>query len=260
MSEAANTGPHDNRARYRYVLPRVAGTVAFAVAGSLIITVAITFMLGPGTWPDRVAITIAILAPALISSVAGYFYLSMAYQLRETNEQLLMLSETDPLTGVLNRRKFVEIATRELSLARRHTFPTSLVLLDLDHFKRVNDEFGHAVGDQALIHAVNQIQAALRATDVVARFGGEEFILLLPHTASEGARTLANRIIESIFAHPLDLEERSVQISASAGIVTCETSETPLDMMLSTADQLLYASKSQGRNRSTAETFVSLVA
>ena len=117
---------------------------------------------------------------------------------------------------------------------------------------------GHAAGDQALVHAIEIIRGVIRESDVLARFGGEEFILLLPHTARDGALSLSARILNEVRRTPIDLPEAKLRITLSAGSVTCETSETPLDLMMSRADELLYKSKQQGRDRCTAETLLNL--
>ncbi len=146
-----------------------------------------------------------------------------------------------------------------MALAERHCYPTSVMLIDIDDFKQVNDKFGHAAGDTALVQTIEVINALIRESDILARFGGEEFILLLPHTARQGAQSLGQRILEQVAASAVNLENGSLEVTLSAGIVTCETSRTPLDVMMSRADELLYESKQNGRNRCTAETIVNLV-
>ncbi len=242
----------------REIIKRVAGVTLAAVVASLLITCLLSYLLAGNWLPDAKGLTIAALAPLLIAPCASYLNISLSYRLRLANERLRALSETDPLTGTLNRRSFVEAATRELSLAQRHCLPTSIVLMDFDHFKEVNDRYGHAAGDQALVHAIEIIRGVIRESDVLARFGGEEFILLLPHTAQDGAQSLSSRILREVQRTPIDLPEAQLSITLSAGSVTCETSETPLDLMMSRADELLYKSKQLGRNRCTAETLLTL--
>lgn len=242
----------------REVIKRVIQITAAAVVASLCLTFLLSFFLS-GVWrPDTNGLIIATLAPLLIAPCASYFNISLSYRLRLANERLRSLSETDPLTDTLNRRRFMEVAARELSLARRHCVPTSVVLMDFDFFKEVNDRHGHAAGDQTLVHAIDVVRSVIRESDVLARFGGEEFILLLPHTAREGALSLAGRILQQVRETPIQLPGATLNITLSAGCVTCETSETPLDLMMNRADELLYRSKKLGRNRCTGETLLTV--
>ncbi|MEM7079944.1 MAG: GGDEF domain-containing protein [Pseudomonadota bacterium] len=223
-----------------------------AIAGSLGITLFISYLAHGRVEPDSVGWMIALIAPAVITPLASYLHVVARVRLEKANAALQRLSETDPLTGTYNRRRFYELASRELDLARRGGYPTSLALMDFDHFKQVNDRYGHAIGDAALVHTLQVIKETVRKTDVLARFGGEEFIVLLPHTSSEGAKLLTERILQAVRSRPLRIEQAELLITLSAGTVTCETSETPLDVMLSQADVLLYEAKDQGRNRFVA--------
>ncbi len=242
----------------QFVYTRVTLITLVAVVGSVAITIGLAMSL-TGHYPDPVGIFIAILAPLIIAPCASYMMVSLAYRLQIANKRLKALRETDPLTNTLNRRKFMEIAERELALAERHCYPTSVVLVDFDDFKQVNDKHGHAAGDQALIHTIGVMKALIRESDILARFGGEEFILLLPHTAREGAQSLTQRILDQVAASRVPFEDIELTITLSAGIVTCETSRTPLDVLMCRADELLYASKQSGRNCATAETIVNIV-
>ncbi len=252
--------PLDNLAAdaHRVILKRVAGITLVSILASLGITAGVGYLMH-GELVDNYGLLIAVLAPAIIAPCASFMSASLSYRLQVANERLQALSETDPLTDTLNRRKFMAVAERELALAERHCYPTTVVLIDFDDFKQVNDKYGHAVGDVALVQTIDVIKSVIRESDVLARFGGEEFILLLPHTAREGAQSLVKRMLELVAQTPLELEQGSVKITLSAGSVTCETSRTPLDVLMSRADELLYESKQSGRNRCTAETMVNLV-
>jgi diguanylate cyclase (GGDEF)-like protein len=153
----------------------------------------------------------------------------------------------------MNRRKFMEIAEQQLALAQRYCYPTSLLLVDIDHFKLVNDLYGHVMGDRALIQLTRVMAAELRETDTMARFGGEEFIMLLPHTARQGALSVAERVRTAARQHIIKQEDSETSVTISIGGVTCETSATPLDTMISRADKLLYESKQAGRDRCSIE-------
>jgi diguanylate cyclase (GGDEF)-like protein len=173
-------------------------------------------------------------------------------RLRDENARLLreleMLSLTDALTGLPNRRSFEAALTQEKARARRHGHTLSLVMLDIDHFKKVNDTYGHAGGDLALKHFASTTSRALRAGDVLYRLGGEEFVALLPETSSAGALEASARILATVAASPVCLDGASVRITASAGIACTsgiEDGSDPLDE----ADLALYEAKRGGRNR-----------
>lgn len=246
------------RSTQKEVVKRVALVSLVAVVASVAITVVIGYLVNEAP-PDPVGLMIAIIAPGVIAPCASYMNISLSYRLRLANERLKALSDTDPLTNTLNRRRFMEVAERELALAERHCYPTSIVIVDFDDFKQVNDKHGHTVGDTALVQTIDVMKSVIRESDVLARFGGEEFILLLPHTARQGAQSLAKRILERVEGTPVELGDAQLTITLSAGSVTCETSRTPLDVLMSRADELLYESKQNGRNRCTAETMVNLV-
>lgn len=218
------------------------------IAGSVAITVAVTRVV-TGSFDPGLGLFIAVLAPALLVPFGSYFHISMAVRLQEANEQLKALSETDPLTGAYNRRRFLEVADHQLALARRHCFPTSVLIIDFDHFKSVNDDFGHLAGDRVLVEASALIRRTLRESDTLARFGGEEFICLLPHTAREGALMVAQRIREAIRSETFAHDGQRLRVTVSIGGVTCETSETGLERLTSKADTLLYQAKQGGRDR-----------
>jgi diguanylate cyclase (GGDEF)-like protein len=223
------------------------------IAASLAITASVTFLV-TGTLDIGLGAYIAVLVPAIVVPIGSYTHISMSAQLRDANERLRALSETDPLTQTCNRRRFLEVAVQQLALARRYCFPTSLLLIDFDNFKQINDRFGHAAGDRVLVDAAGIMRRALRESDTLARFGGEEFIVLLPHTAREGALLVAERVMAVIRDNEFHHDDRAVGVTVSIGGVTCETSESSLDTMTSRADRLLYASKQAGRDHCTIET------
>ncbi len=202
----------------------------------------------------QLATAIATITPTLIAPIASYSRESLNYRLRVANEKLRQLSETDPLTQTVNRRRFMEVAEQQLALAHRYCYPTSLLLVDVDHFKQVNDLHGHVMGDHALVELTDVIRTELRETDTLARFGGEEFIMLLPHTAREGALAVAERVRRAAGNHVIRHGDKAASVTISMGGVTCETSATPLDALISRADKLLYDAKLAGRDRYFVET------
>lgn len=163
--------------------------------------------------------------------------------------ELERLATTDPLTGSHNRRAFMEAVQHELDRVRRYETPASILMLDLDHFKRVNDEFGHAAGDTVLKHFVTQLGTSLRSADTLGRIGGEEFAVLLPETDLAGARDIANRIRTEIAARPAITDEARIPITVSIGVTIIHPSDISPDHILARADDGLYLAKRNGRNR-----------
>ncbi|HEX4934617.1 MAG TPA: diguanylate cyclase, partial [Gemmatimonadaceae bacterium] len=163
------------------------------------------------------------------------------------NRRLEVLAHTDPLTAVLNRRALTERLASELERVRRYESQVSVLLIDIDHFKRVNDSYGHLVGDDVLMDVGALLQSAVRSVDVVARYGGEEFVIALPETGLIGATAFAERIRELIEAHPFSHAGGSVlHLTASIGVASYPSPglETVEDL-LATADQALYRAKAE---------------
>ncbi|MCA2001640.1 MAG: diguanylate cyclase, partial [Chloroflexi bacterium] len=172
-------------------------------------------------------------------------------ELKAALEREKRLAHTDALTGVNNRRSLYELAARELEIAVRYRQPFSMILFDLDHFKKVNDTFGHTVGDEILVKVAESACAELRSADFIGRYGGEEFVVLLPMTAATQAFPLAERIRERVerIRVPTPLGEASVTISA--GIVEMKrdsAQDISVDDLIRRADQTMYAAKQAGRN------------
>jgi diguanylate cyclase (GGDEF)-like protein len=155
----------------------------------------------------------------------------------------------DPLTGVTNRRGFFEIGERLLARASLGKEPVALVMFDLDRFKRINDRFGHAAGDEVLLAFCRLASAQMRPTDLFARIGGEEFATLLPNAAAQDALLLAERVRAAIEAAPQMVQERVVRMTVSAGVASSNEGTIALGVFLGAADNALYRAKAAGRNR-----------
>lgn len=164
-------------------------------------------------------------------------------------EESRLMATTDPLTGLLNRRAFLERTGQELRRSARYGDCLSMILLDVDHFKRINDERGHAVGD-AVLTAVGELLArTVRSCDIVARWGGEEFVIGLPSTPGSNALTLAERVRAKLQAHEIsDLKRGSLSVTASFG-VAAQLEGDHLEQLIDRADRGMYTAKSSGRNR-----------
>ena len=155
----------------------------------------------------------------------------------------------DQLTGLYNRRGFGEMAARAYATARRTGRPVSVIMADIDHFKDVNDEFGHAAGDAALVHFARMLCHGRRGDDFAARMGGEEFALVLPGTALEETMAIADDLCARMAATPMVVDGRDVDMTASFGVATVSNRDTCLTDIIVRADRALYRSKRAGRNR-----------
>jgi diguanylate cyclase (GGDEF)-like protein len=169
-------------------------------------------------------------------------------ELRRKNEELERLSNTDSLTSMFNRRHFMDLLRREFERAQRYDSALGFVMIDIDHFKRVNDELGHQTGDQTLIHVAKLLHNGLRTGDVVGRYGGEEFGLILPQTTLDGAFAAAERYRKLIETSTSPAGTR-VTISLGVSWNRIQGVRT-VDDLIRTADAALYEAKHQGRNRS----------
>ena len=170
---------------------------------------------------------------------------------REREEEVRVMSRTDPLTGLFNRRSILTQLRREQDRSVQQGLPMAVVMLDLDHFKQINDTWGHEAGDYVLIAAADVLQKAVRQNDRVGRYGGEEFLLVLPGADAEGARRLAERCRQQLDTLEVLLSDgRRVRVSASMGLYCNEKDRAAnVDAMLRRADKALYAAKQAGRNR-----------
>jgi two-component system, cell cycle response regulator len=172
-----------------------------------------------------------------------------AKRLRDT---LLMQATTDPLTGLANRRCLELRATALIALARRHNRSVSCIRLDLDHFKEINDTLGHATGDAVLRDVAQALRSVTRVSDVVGRYAGDEFIILLPETAEGGAWTAAEKIQVALSGLNVAVPSggnRAVHVQASIGIASCKESIASPAALFAAADDALYHAKATGRNR-----------
>lgn len=183
-----------------------------------------------------------------LTTVGASFGFVLMHRTR-MEEELHLLATTDPLTGLLNRRSFILRAHHELT--QRHHHPLALLMLDLDHFKQINDLHGHPTGDEVLCDFVQTMKSCLRKIDLVARFGGEEFVILLANTDTDAALIIAERIRCAVAAR--QMERLDLRYTVSIGIASTEQltigSADTIDALLAHADVALYRAKQQGRNR-----------
>ena len=168
---------------------------------------------------------------------------------RNRQEALLHLATTDSLTGVSNRRHFLQQLDIELARQRRHGGKSSILMTDLDYFKRINDEYGHATGDAVLSHFISIVRQTVRRSDIIGRLGGEEFAILLPGDGTDGAHELAERLRHTFENNPIKVDGTVIACTASIGISDLRPDDTTADESLLRADKALYAAKAAGRNR-----------
>lgn len=164
-------------------------------------------------------------------------------------ERLNHLAETDVLTGVFNRRKFLELMPREMYRAERYGVPLSIALFDLDHFKKVNDTYGHGAGDECLKAFADLVQGVVRKSDVLARIGGEEFVLMLPETPAAEAVALTDRLRKMTAEMTFNFDKDQVTVTTSAGVATASAGDKCVEDLMDRADQALYEAKEGGRNK-----------
>ncbi len=164
------------------------------------------------------------------------------------------LARTDPLTGQFNRRTFFEVGQRELERSKRFGRLLSGIMLDVDRFKPVNDTYGHLAGDQVLIGIVERCCSVIRRVDILGRYGGDEFAILLPETDERLAKEIAERIRSVVFESPIATDAGPVTVSVSMGIAQSNVETTELETLLNRADKALYQSKQDGRNKITVFT------
>ncbi len=167
---------------------------------------------------------------------------------RKKEERITYLSFHDPLTDIYNRRYFMEAGEEEIKRAHRYQDPLSVLMLDIDHFKEVNDTYGHAAGDAVLEHLASLLKENLREVDIPARLGGEEFGIIMPSTDIEAAGQAAERIREIIEENPTVFEGEEISVTVSAGVAFYREHIEDMDELLQEADRALYAAKNRGRN------------
>jgi len=164
--------------------------------------------------------------------------------------EVYRLSITDGMTGVHNKRYLLELLERDIAMGARQQTPLSLIMIDIDHFKKINDTYGHLAGDQALKEMCRRVEPRLRTTDVLARYGGEEFAVVLPATPREGALEVAETLRALIEAEPFTHEQTRIPATISLGLATTDpATPTTVTELIKRADDNLYEAKRSGRNR-----------
>jgi len=235
-----------------YLLPVITAALTLGKLATLIevgLIAACYLLLGGGDELASLRFTGAFaaqLAPVLlVAYITTMFSADIRYGLMHAK----LLAETDELTGLLNIRGFAFAANRLYAQSLRHDRASSVLMIDSDNLKSVNDSYGHEAGNRLLQHLARVIQGELRFTDVAARYGGDEFIVLLPETPAKGAMEVAERIRTRIAGTPLELDQRRIVSSVSIGIACYPEDGRTLDDLATHADRALYSAKQDGRNK-----------
>lgn len=192
--------------------------------------------------------------------LVAYITTMLSSDIRRALVRIKMLSEKDELTGILNMRAFMSVVDRISRQSARYNHPYTILMVDSDSLKVVNDKFGHQAGNRLLQMLVQCIQALLRETDILARYGGDEFVVMLPETTAAGAEIVATRIRQRVEAAVLTTRERPVTSTVSIGVAAYPEHASDLESVMEQADEALYASKTSGKNRVTIAAGRSFVA
>jgi diguanylate cyclase (GGDEF)-like protein len=203
-------------------------------------------LLATHAWYNYPEVIVLISAGIFISFLV-LFIAQNHYRLKQTRAELAVLAKTDPLTGIFNRRHFAELTQMDIERVKRFNETAYIIILDIDHFKRVNDDHGHLVGDRVLIEIAGRIKEIIRPYDIFARFGGEEFIIYMPNSNREGVGAAVERLKANISDLPFCFTEDGLRITASFGVARVDTDG--MEKTIKNADDALYQAKEEGRNR-----------
>lgn len=211
------------------------------------------YLHGSRAFVERSEVAMVLASHLALLMITVFLIGLMAETMKRQEEKLKMLSITDELSGLFNHRFFYQCLEKEVDRARRYKIPLSLVIIDLDDFKKYNDKWGHPQGDRALATAATILQETVRTTDIVARYGGEEFAIILPQTNLAQAKQICERIREVLSQTPIPAVSGVTEsLTASFGVVVREPSMTASELVAET-DKILYFAKSSGKNLVTCK-------
>lgn len=249
----------DGAARYRYVAPLVTDASCLVchaqqgyAVGGIQGGIAVTLEADKPLLKIRQAQVFIVLAGSavILLVIASIWFISRLFirDLQQAQEALTRLATTDFLTGLANRMTGIQTLTQELARTARGKAPLSIALMDLDHFKRVNDTYGHNAGDEILKGFAAIVRQKIRTYDTACRYGGEEFLLIMPQTSLQEAVNVVNRVFDFLRSKPLPTTAGEIKVSISAGVVRAQDGEG-VDQCIERADKLLYQAKNDGRGR-----------
>lgn len=221
------------------------------VAGSLLIVILLDLALIGSI--SKADVLIGTITPAVLAYFSVGKFISLLERLQATENELKQLANEDYLTGLYNRRRFLELAEIEWNRAQRLRYPLALLMVDVDHFKLLNDRYGHAAGDDGLQHLAHILRQEVRQYDIVGRYGGEEFAILLPGTGAAAGQKIAERILERLSASTFGPNNTQIRMTVSIGLAEKTDDCTGLEHLLMVADQAMYRAKANGRNQVCAK-------
>jgi diguanylate cyclase (GGDEF)-like protein len=224
------------------------------VRGGISVTVDVTNVHSTLKWQNRIIIILSILTAMVVLGVIYFFIMKLNTRLTEAYMQIEIMAMHDELTGLYNRRYFFERLKEEFHRAKRYRYHLACILLDLDHFKKVNDTYGHPAGDTVLARIAAVVKDNCRQSDVVARYGGEEFVIMLPDSTKKNSILAAKKIRQIVAEQTIELEDgQQINITASLGVTVVAPEELQevddYHFIISQADKALYKAKTKGRNR-----------
>ncbi|MGH2606857.1 MAG: GGDEF domain-containing protein [Anaerolineales bacterium] len=198
---------------------------------------------------QRYDLPIAGAIAALLTPLITIHFIRLSHQLDLAEEEMRRLASLDSLTQTYTRGHFLDLAEKEVLRAQRYGRPLSLLLLDIDHFKSINDRYGHSTGDRVLRAAVGLFRRQIRRSDLLGRYGGEEFVILLPETGEGGASVVAERIRVALREEAVSVGSLTVDMTVSIGLTSLRPDMQDIDALLAHADAALYRAKDAGRDR-----------
>jgi diguanylate cyclase (GGDEF)-like protein len=244
----------------KYSLKRfgIAAVVIAVTVGSIALSVLISALahLSMGLPMAASAWAVTLVCPAIIAPTMSWWMFDLVLKVERAHEQLRVLSTIDHLTGIFNRRYFMDRLGEELDRATRYGTPFAVAFIDIDNFKRINDEHGHLGGDEILRQLTQTCAKQVREMDTLARIGGEEFALLLPQTSAEDAAHLVERLRANVAATRAKIGDGWLEVTVSIGLTSATREALDVNGILRLADEALYAAKRQGKNRLVARTAV----
>ena len=228
-------------------LPAIMAITTFSAVASVLLVIVMFNIFNRELKP--ISLLFAIIVPSIVAPIASHYIVGLLVDLDKMHAELFHLAMRDSLTQVYNRRHFMQHLEIETVRAVRSSQPLSLLLIDADKFKEINDRHGHLVGDLALQSIAQACSASLRQYDVLARYGGEEFVVLLPATKLQQACEVAERIRVAVAAQSIEHSGKTIRFTVSLGVNSLLLGETDFAGMLARADSALYRAKDAGRNR-----------
>lgn len=229
----------------------LAALMLLAVALSHLVSLFIAWITGNMAEYFDHSIYMATIVPLVVGPPTALVVLHLLIELEKSRGELEIANRMDALTGIYNRRHFYEEGAAQIARAAREGTALTIAILDLDHFKRINDSYGHQAGDAVLTSTVARCQACIRAGDIFARLGGEEFAILMPATSLQQARFLAERMRSGVAGSVVETGEEAIRVTVSLGLAEWRVGDS-LGLLLKAADECLYAAKQAGRDRVVA--------